>query len=201
MRDRRPAGRRRRPACPPTLHNRPERHPGRGRGEDPAAAREGYERIFVAYADCGTGGLLDPVLDEEGVERLPGAHCYEFFAGRAAFAALADDEPATFYLTDFLARNFERLVIRGLGHRPPPGARCRCTSATTAASSTSPDRRPGAARAGARRPPTGSGSRSSTADDRPRRARDGDRRVGDRGAAPAPAVELAHARRPPDGHA
>ena len=49
------------------------------------------------------------------VERLPGAHCYEFFAGRTAFAEMADDEPATFWLTDFLARNFERLVIRGLG--------------------------------------------------------------------------------------
>ena len=51
----------------------------------------------------------------EGVERLPGAHCYEVFAGSAAFAAMADSEPGTFWLTDFLARNFERLVIRGLG--------------------------------------------------------------------------------------
>jgi hypothetical protein len=55
------------------------------------------------------------VLADEGVERLPGAHCYEVFAGSAAFAALADAEPGTFWLTDFLARNFERLVIRGLG--------------------------------------------------------------------------------------
>src|SRR4029453_16622629 len=79
------------------------------------ARADGYERIFIAYADCGTGGLLDPVLAEEGVERLARAHCYEFFAGRTAFAQMADDEPATFWLTDFLARNFERLVIRGLG--------------------------------------------------------------------------------------
>ena len=100
---------------PATLHNRP--------GGIPAAVRErirrrraGYERVFVAYADCGTGGLLDLALaDEPGIERLPGAHCYEFYAGRAAFAALAEDDPATFYLTDFLARNFDRLVIQGLG--------------------------------------------------------------------------------------
>jgi hypothetical protein len=80
----------------------------RGRGD-------GYDRIFVAYADCGTGGLLDRVLEAEGVARLEGAHCYEVYAGRAAFASLADAEPGTFYLTDFLVRNFDRLVIRGLG--------------------------------------------------------------------------------------
>ena len=55
------------------------------------------------------------MLAEEDVERIPGAHCYEFFAGGPAFAALADDEPGTFYVTDFLLRHFDRLVIRGLG--------------------------------------------------------------------------------------
>jgi hypothetical protein len=99
----------------PDLHNRPERIPDQVRDRIREARADGYERIFIAYADCGTGGLLDPVLAEEGVERLAGAHCYEFFAGRQTFAELADDEPATFWLTDFLARNFERLVIRGLG--------------------------------------------------------------------------------------
>jgi hypothetical protein len=69
----------------------------------------------VAYGDCGTGGLLDRVLAEEGVERIPGAHCYEFFATTPVFAALAEAEPGTFYLTDFLLRHFERLVMRGLG--------------------------------------------------------------------------------------
>jgi len=99
----------------PDLHNRPERIPDAVRRRIRRARSDGFERIFIAYADCGTGGLLDPVLAEEGVERLPGAHCYEVFAGSAAFAALADAEPGTFWLTDFLARNFERLVIRGLG--------------------------------------------------------------------------------------
>lgn len=77
--------------------------------------RPEYEHIFVAYADCGTGGLLDPVLAEFGVERLPGAHCYEFFAGQKVFSRLAEEEPGTFYLTDFLVRHFDRLVIAILG--------------------------------------------------------------------------------------
>ena len=99
----------------PDLHNRPDGIPGAVRRRIQRARRDGFERIFIAYADCGTGGLLEPVLAQEGVERLPGAHCYEVFAGSAEFAALADAEPGTFWLTDFLARNFERLVIRGLG--------------------------------------------------------------------------------------
>lgn len=103
-------------AClPPELHNRPERIPARVRARIAKARDEGYDKVFVAYADCGTGGLLDPVVAEAGVERLPGAHCYELFAGRTEFARLAEEEPGTFWLTDFLARNFERLVIRGLG--------------------------------------------------------------------------------------
>ncbi len=100
----------------PSLHNRPGGIPNAVRERIRAGRASGrYSRIFVAYADCGTGGLLDRVLGAEGVERLPGAHCYELFAGRADFARLAEEEPATFWLTDFLARNFERLVIRGLG--------------------------------------------------------------------------------------
>ena len=99
----------------PDLHNRPDGIPAAVRNRIHRARADGYERIFVAYADCGTGGLLDPVIADEGVERLPGAHCYEVFAGGDAFAAMADAEPGTFWLTDFLARNFDRLVIRGLG--------------------------------------------------------------------------------------
>ena len=80
------------------------------------AARARYAKIFVAYADCGTGGRLDAVLQaEEGVERLPGAHCYEFFATAQRFSGLAEQEPGTFYLTDFLVRHFERLVAADLG--------------------------------------------------------------------------------------
>ena len=100
---------------PASLHNRPEQIPGAVAARIRRARRDGYDRIFVAYADCGTGGLLDRVLEEEGVARLEGAHCYEVYAGRAAFAALHDRDPGTFYLTDYLVRNFDRLVIRGLG--------------------------------------------------------------------------------------
>ncbi len=100
---------------PAELHNRPERIPAAVRDKINLLS-EGYDRVFVAYADCGTGGLLDSVLEEfDGIERLPGAHCYEFFAGAGRFAALAEQQPGTFYLTDFLVRNFDRLVKEGLG--------------------------------------------------------------------------------------
>jgi hypothetical protein len=99
---------------PAELHNRPERIPDAVRTLI-HESRDRYHSIFVAYADCGTGGLLDKVLREEGVERIPGAHCYEFFATAPVFAALAEAQPGTFYLTDFLLRHFERLVLRGLG--------------------------------------------------------------------------------------
>ncbi len=95
------------------LHMRPEKIPDRLRSKI-RQFRKDYEHIFVAYADCGTGGGIDKVLAEEGVERLPGAHCYQFFAGADKFAALADAEPGTFYLTDFLAQHFERFVIKPL---------------------------------------------------------------------------------------
>ena len=77
--------------------------------------RQQYANIFIGYSDCGTGGALDRVIEEEGVQRLPGAHCYEMFAGSQAFGKLHEAELGTFYLTDFLANHFERLVIRGMG--------------------------------------------------------------------------------------
>jgi len=99
---------------PATLHNRPGGIPEAVR-QRIRRRRSGYDRVFVAYADCGTGGLLDNVIAEEGVERLAGAHCYEFYAGREAFEQLQDEELGTFYLTDFLARNADRLVFEALG--------------------------------------------------------------------------------------
>jgi hypothetical protein len=99
---------------PAQLHNRPERIAPAVRAAI-EANRAVYANIFVAYGDCGTGGQLDKVLAEYGLERLPGAHCYEFFATTAVFEQLAAAEPGTFYLTDFLLRHFERLVVRALG--------------------------------------------------------------------------------------
>jgi hypothetical protein len=95
------------------LHNRPQLIPEKLR-QKIRQYRDQYDNIFVAYADCGTVGAIDKVLLEEGIERLPGAHCYSFYATEQAFNQLAEDNPATFYLTDFLARHFERLIIRGL---------------------------------------------------------------------------------------
>lgn len=77
--------------------------------------RDAYDKIFVIYADCGTGGLLDSMLEEEGVERIPGPHCYSFFTGNELFEAQAEDEITTFYLTDLLARQFESFVVKPLG--------------------------------------------------------------------------------------
>jgi len=99
---------------PPALHNTPGDIPAAVKAKIESQANR-YEKVFVAYADCGTGGKLDRMLDEYGIERIPGDHCYEFFAGSGVFHQLAKTEPGTFYLTDFLARHFERLVIRGLG--------------------------------------------------------------------------------------
>ncbi len=127
---------------PAALHNRPKEIPDavrgrihRARGLQPSApgsheagaidaidgevtigeAADQYDSIFVAYADCGTGGLLQKVCAEEGVEMLAGAHCYEFFATSPRFSEIQDAEIGSFYLTDFLARHFERMVWQGLG--------------------------------------------------------------------------------------
>ena len=79
-------------------------------------AREGRDvRIFVAYADCGTAGSLDAYLEREGIDRIQGAHCYEFYSGAAAYEALQEEELGTFYLTDFLARQFDSIIWTGLG--------------------------------------------------------------------------------------
>lgn len=101
--------------CLPAIwHNHPQRIP-EGVREKIRKGRGKYDRIFVAYADCGTGGLLDAVLEEEGAERIAGPHCYQFYAGTAAFEKLMDEEVGTFFLTDYLARHFDRLVWRGFG--------------------------------------------------------------------------------------
>jgi hypothetical protein len=99
---------------PAGWHNTPQRIPEAVR-EKIRAGREAYERIYVLYGDCGTGGLLDAVLEEEGVERLPGPHCYAFFSGVDSFLAQHDRDPTCFYLTDYLVRHFDRLIIEGLG--------------------------------------------------------------------------------------
>ena len=99
---------------PAQLHNTPREIPEAVRAKL-EEVKDSYDEIFVAYADCGTGGRLDAVLDEYGIERLPGAHCYEFFAGAERFAEIHEAELGTFFLTDFMVRQFDAIVIRGLG--------------------------------------------------------------------------------------
>ena len=101
-------------AClPAKLHNRPEWIP------DAVEAavkkhREVYDDIYVVYADCGTGGRLKARCKDLGVEMMTGPHCYAFFDGQDTFAKNAEDEMTAFYLTDFIARQFDALIWRGL---------------------------------------------------------------------------------------
>jgi hypothetical protein len=97
----------------PDLHNRPQELVATVR-EELLRNQGRYRNTFVAYGDCGTSGQLDQVLEEFGAERLPGAHCYEFFTGDR-FSEIAEEEAGTYYLTNFLVRNFDRIVRKGLG--------------------------------------------------------------------------------------
>jgi hypothetical protein len=104
-------------AClPAKLHNEPKRIPEAVRAKVREAQARGYAHILIGYGDCGTGGMLDRVCAEEGVERIEGPHCYSFFDGNDAFAARAEaGEITALYLTDFLARQFDTLLWKGMG--------------------------------------------------------------------------------------
>ena len=100
---------------PAPLHNRPERIVP---AIEARLASVPHERpVFLGYADCGTGGLLDSFIDASAhdITRLPGAHCYEFFAGADRFAELHEQELGTLFLTDYLAKHFDALIWQGLG--------------------------------------------------------------------------------------
>ena len=84
-------------------------------GEKLRALHPRYDRLVVVYGDCGTAGRLEPVLKETGAVQISGPHCYEMLAGAERFQRVADEHPGTFFLTDWLVRNFNRAVIRGLG--------------------------------------------------------------------------------------
>ncbi|MCB0955732.1 MAG: DUF1638 domain-containing protein [Ilumatobacteraceae bacterium] len=101
---------------PANLHNRPERIVPALEALLADADPHGDRTVLVGYADCGTGGGLDRLLAERpNLRRLPGSHCYEFFAGTELFTALHDAEPGTLYLTDYLAKHFDALLWQGLG--------------------------------------------------------------------------------------
>ena len=100
---------------PAKYHSTPALIPDAVREKISQIRKQNDGEILVAYGDCGTGGLLDVVLEETGTSRLPGAHCYQFFAGQDTFNDLHEAEIGTFYLTDFLTQHFETYVWKMLG--------------------------------------------------------------------------------------
>jgi hypothetical protein len=99
---------------PPLLHNQPHRIADEVRSLV-QRLRPSYDKVVVGYADCGTYGALDTVCADLGVERLPGLHCYDVYAGADRISALLEQQPGTYLLTDFLVRSFTRTVERELG--------------------------------------------------------------------------------------
>lgn len=100
---------------PAQLHHAPARISEAARAQL-RKNRDKYERIFVVYGDCGTGGALDRVLEEEGgVERIQGPHCFSFMRGKAPFSTCAEDEITTFFLTKFFCRHFEKFIWEAFG--------------------------------------------------------------------------------------
>ena len=111
-------------ALPAIWHNFPDRIPEGVEAKAVQARKDRADRpVFVGYADCGTGGVLDAVCERLDLQRIAGPHCYSFFAGEARFNALADAELGTFYLTDYLARHFEPLIWEGMGLSANPEMR------------------------------------------------------------------------------
>jgi len=99
---------------PAKLHNSPQKIPQEVENALEKLAKK-CGQLFVAYGDCGTAGALDAVIEKFDATRLEGSHCYAFYAGVSDFEKLHDAEPGTFYLTDYLARQFDNLVYRPLG--------------------------------------------------------------------------------------
>lgn len=99
---------------PPLLHNHPEKIAGAVRELLPNVISD-HQRVAIAYADCGTYGALDAVVEEFNIPRLAGAHCYDVFASPERISEIMDEEPGTYYLTDYLVRSFHRSVIVELG--------------------------------------------------------------------------------------
>ncbi len=100
---------------PAEFHYYPDRIPAAMDAAIEKARAQGYTHIFAGYADCGTGGMLDRVLERHGVERMAGPHCFAFYQGEAAFARVADDDMLSFYMTDFLCRQFDAFFMKPLG--------------------------------------------------------------------------------------
>lgn len=79
------------------------------------ALRKEYDRLIVLFGDCGSKGALDQILVKyPDIERIDGPHCYEFYGGER-FSSLMEEEPGTFFLTDFMVRTFQGLIVKSMG--------------------------------------------------------------------------------------
>ena len=99
---------------PPLLHNHPQQIAGEVRTLAERLATT-YADVVIGYADCGTYGALDEVCRDLGLERLPGLHCYDVYAGPSRLETFFDEQPGTYLLTDFLVRSFARTVVQEMG--------------------------------------------------------------------------------------
>jgi Protein of unknown function (DUF1638) len=99
---------------PPLLHNAPRKISGEVRALA-ERLRPSYDTVVVGYADCGTYGALDDVCEELGLQRLPGLHCYDLYAGPDRLEQMLAEQPGTYLFTDFLVRSFARTVVQELG--------------------------------------------------------------------------------------
>ena len=97
---------------PPLLHNHPEKIAGEVDAKI-EEIKDKYSKIAVAYADCGSYGALDKVLEKHGISRLSGDHCYDVFAGRQKVMELTTT--GTYFFTDYLVKSFHRSVVVELG--------------------------------------------------------------------------------------
>ncbi len=117
-----PAGAIQLTCLPASWHNRPEKIvPGVKRKVN-AARRSGFD-VAVVYGDCGTGGQLDAYLEAENITRIAGPHCYEMYLGAEAFEDEMETALGTFFLTDYMVRHFERIIMQGMGLRAHPELR------------------------------------------------------------------------------
>jgi hypothetical protein len=107
---------------PPLLHNQPAKIAGEVE-KTYLEIKDKHSKCAVAYADCGTYGALDTVIEKLGLKRLGGNHCYDIFAGKEKIAALMESDAGTYFLTDFLVKSFHRSVIVELGLDKRPDLR------------------------------------------------------------------------------
>ncbi len=107
---------------PAKLHNKPDKIPDALRNKI-TENKHLYQNIFVAYADCGTGGLIKKICDDENIKMIEAPHCYSFYAGQENFDEIAAEEIGSFYLTDYLVRNFDTLIMEGCGLNKYPEMR------------------------------------------------------------------------------